>query len=183
MNEHDQEDEITQSLPDEDAGSPKDASNGNDTLEARCRELESKYLRTYADFENYRKRVSKEKDDVAQAVSERLLREVLEVKDHLELALSHGKEQTASSDVSGLRQGIELTLRQLQSFLSKSGVEEVRALGEKFDPALHEAIQQEESATVAPGGVSRVFQKGYRMNGRLLRPARVSVASETSGRA
>jgi molecular chaperone GrpE len=185
MNDHDQEDEITQSLPNEDAVSQslKDSPHENEALEARARDFESKYLRTYADFENYRKRVSKEKDEVAQAVSERILREVLEVKDHLELALSHGKDKEGSPELVSLRQGVELTLRQLQSFLSKSGVEEVKAQGEKFDPAIHEAIQQDETAEVAPGAVSRVFQKGYRMNGRLLRPARVSVAKEAMGRA
>ena len=164
MTEHDQEEEITQSLPEEEA--TKDAG-----LEARLKESEAKYLRTYADFENYRKRVAKEREEVAQAVSERLLREILEVKDHLELALSHGQ----TTDVANLRQGVELTLRQLQTFISKSGVEEVKAEGQKFDPTVHEAIQQEESASVPSGAVGRVFQKGYRMNGRLLRAARVSV--------
>ncbi|HSA58369.1 MAG TPA: nucleotide exchange factor GrpE [bacterium] len=168
------EDEITQTVPEDDVDGAKSA------LEAKVKELEGKYLRTYADFENYRKRVAKEKEEVRQATSEHLLRELLDVKDHLELALSHSNETQASPEFKTLRDGVQLTLKHLQHFLKKCGVEEVRALGEPFNPAFHEAIQQEESLEYAPGSVVRVYQKGYLLNGRLLRAARVTVASASS---
>lgn len=168
------EEEVTQNTPEEDL-SPLDA------LEAKAKAFEEKYLRTYADFENYRKRVAKEKEEVRQSTSELLLRELLEVKDHLELALSHAqaqsKDASVSSDLKSLREGVGLTLKQLQNFLKKFGVDEINPLGEAFNPAYHEAIQQEESADYAPGAVVRVYQKGYVMNGRLLRAARVAVAA------
>lgn len=171
------EDEITQSVPEdevaEEAGSPQE------DWEAKAKELAEKYLRTYADFENYRKRVAKEKEEVRQATSELLLRELVEVKDHLELALSHARE-SASPELKSLREGVQLTLKQLQNFLKKFGVEEIQALGEPFNPAYHEAIHQEESQEYAPGSVVHVYQKGYLLNGRLLRPARVTVAKEKS---
>jgi molecular chaperone GrpE len=168
----DSEDEITQTTPHEEV----------DPAAAKLKQMEEKYLRTYADFENYRKRVAKEKEEVRQATSELLIRELLDVKDHLELALSHAREVSGSPELKGLREGVELTLKQLQTFLKKFGVDEVKALGEPFNPAFHEAIHQEENRDYEPGSVVHVYQKGYVMNGRLLRAARVTVAAEKSGR-
>lgn len=177
----DSEDEITQASPDEEvAEEVKQGQAGRiEALEAKVKETEGKYLRAVADFENYRKRVQKEKDELTHAVSERLLKEFLEVKDHLELALSHSQ---GSTDVKNLRDGVTLTLKQLDNFLKKHGVEEVQPLGEDFDPAFHEAIHQEESAEYRPGAIVHVYQKGYLMKGRLLRAARVTVAAEGSGK-
>jgi len=168
----DNEEEITQTTSQDEVAIPSE----NEVLEHKVKELEQKYLRTYADFENYRKRVAKEKEEVRQSTSELLLRELLEVKDHLEMALSHAKETSVSPELKSLREGVGLTLKQLQNFLKKFGVDEINPLGEPFNPEFHEAIQQEAVAGFAPGAVSRVFQKGYVMNGRLLRPARVAVA-------
>lgn len=144
-------------------------------LEAKVRELEDKYVRTYADFENYRKRAAREREEIVQFASERLLRELLEVKDHLELAIDHAEGAT---DVKPLQEGVDLTLKQLATFLEKFGVQEMTSLGEAFDPALHEAVHQEESQEAPPGTVVHEFQKGYLVNGRLLRPARVTVSKE-----
>lgn len=165
------EDEITETLPEE----VLREKNEIDELKTKLKETEDKYLRTYADLENYRKRVFREKEEIAQATSERLLKELLDVKDHLELALSHSRE---SAEVKGLREGVQLTLKQLGKFLEKFGVKELQALGEMFDPAFHEAIHQEEGAEYKPGSVVHVYQKGYLFNDRLLRPARVTVAGE-----
>ncbi len=182
--EFDSEDEITQASPDEEVA--EEVKQGKvdriEELEAKVKETEGKYLRAVADFENYRKRVQKEKDELTLVVSERLLKEFLEVKDHLELALSHSQGSQGSGDVKNLRDGVTLTLKQLDNFLKKHGVEEVQPLGEAFDPAFHEAIHQEESAEYQPGAVVHVYQKGYLMKGRLLRAARVTVAAEGSGK-
>jgi molecular chaperone GrpE len=171
--ENEKEDEITQTTP-------KEVLEELDQNAEKLRELEEKYLRTYADFENYRKRVAKEKEEVRQSTSELLLRELLEVKDHLELALSHSREAPVSPELKTLREGVDLTLKQMQNFLKKFDVEEVKALGDPFNPALHEAIHQEASREYAPGSVIHVYQKGYVRNGRLLRAARVTVASDAS---
>lgn len=159
------EDEITESVP--------SARPAVIDLEAKVKELEDKYLRTYADFENYRKRAAKEKEELIQFASERLLRELLDVKDHLEKALEHATE---ALNIKPLREGVQLTLKQLVQFLEKFGVQELSALGEVFDPAKHEAVHQEESVEFKSGTVVHEYQKGYLVNGRLLRPARVAVA-------
>lgn len=147
---------------------------GKDDAEKRCKEMEDKFLRTYADFENFRKRVAKEKEDIAFHASEKLLKEFLEVKDHLELALEHSKD---AADAKGLREGVLLTLKQLEKFLEKNGVKEISPLGEPFDPAFHEAIHQEKSVEYKPGAIVHVYQKGYLYRDKLLRPARVTVAA------
>lgn len=166
-----EEEEITQLTPEEEAGPIRE-------LEQKLKEIEDKYLRACADLENYKKRVQKEKEELTLLTSEKLLRELLEVKDHLELALSHSQHSQEVSEVKGLREGVTLTLKQLGKFLEKFGVKEIHALGENFDPAFHEAVHQEESVEYKPGTVVRVFQKGYLFHGRLLRAARVTVAAK-----
>ena len=170
------EDEITQATPQERFLVEEQREAPQQALELKCKELEDRYLRTYADFENYRKRVAKEKEDVVFSTTERLLKELLEVKDHLELALSHS-EPTQDAGAKVLHEGVELTLKQLIRFLEKLEVKEIEALNQNFNPAFHEAIQQEPSADHAPGVVVKVFQKGYLLKQRLLRPARVVVSS------
>ena len=91
------------------------------------------------------------------------------------MALDHAK---GAADVKPLHDGVTLTLKQLGNFLEKFGVTEIQSLGEPFDPAFHEAIQQQESAECEPGTVVQEHQKGYLINGRLLRAARVAVAKE-----
>src|SRR5262245_27804502 len=103
------DEEITQTIPKDDVEEANEAA-------AKLKEMEDKYLRTYADFENYRKRVVKEKEEIRQSTSEFLLRELLEVKDHLELALSHSREVQGSPELKSLREGVDLTLKQLQIF-------------------------------------------------------------------
>ena len=173
------EDEITQATPDEEI--VQELARGREAraeeLEKKCKELEDKYLRSVAEIDNYRKRAAKERDELVHATSERFLKELLEVKDHLEMALSHSKSVHGTGEVKGLRDGVELTLKQLANFLKKFGVEEIGVLGDAFNPAFHEAIHQEQSLEYKPGSVVHVYQKGYLLNGRLLRAARVTVAA------
>jgi len=178
--EVDSDDEITQASPDEEIAEELKRGRADriEDLEKKLKETEDKYLRAAAEFDNFRKRIQREKEEIAQSTSERLMKELLEVKDHLELALSHSQ---GAADVKSLRDGIDLTLKQLVNFLKKYGVDEVQPLGEAFDPAFHEAIHQEESPDYRPGSVVHVYQKGYVMKGRLLRPARVTVAADGSG--
>jgi len=144
-------------------------------LEGLVEEMKKKYLLTYADLENYKKRAAKERQELVQMTSENLLRELLDVKDHLERALEHAKEAT---DIKPLWDGVELTLNQMRQYLEKFGVSEIQSLGEPFDPARHEAVQEKEGGDFQPGAVVEEYQKGYSYQGRLLRPARVAVAKE-----
>ncbi len=139
----------------------------NDEM-ARLQEL---YLRKLADFENYRKRQEREMTEFRQFASADILRDCLPVLDNLERAVA-----APSGGEDSVRAGVDLVLRQFRDVLARHGLEEVDPEGEAFDPALHEAIQRRESPDVEDNIVVEVFQKGYVLNGRLLRPAMVVVA-------
>lgn len=151
-----------------------------DAAEAEIAELKSKadenwdrYLRTAAELENVRKRASRDVEQAHKFALERFAADLLAVCDSLEMALSaHGEASAAS-----LREGSEATLKLLLATMQRFGVEELDPQGEPFDPTHHEAMTMEPSPDVEPGTVVTVFQKGYALNGRLLRPARVVVAS------
>jgi molecular chaperone GrpE len=157
----------------------EDPSGGDvKQLRARCKELEDEgdrlkelYLRKLADFDNYRKRQEREMDEFKRLANAGLLRDCLPVLDNLERALS-----APGSDGSGLRTGVELTLRQLKDVLGRYGLSEIDPAGQPFDPTHHEAIQRREAAEVAENTVLQVMQKGYLLGDRLLRPALVVVA-------
>jgi molecular chaperone GrpE len=150
------------------------ASEPADELEALRRErdeLKDALLRRRADFENYRRRVERDRDSAGTEAEAAVLRQVLGTVDNLERALG------AAGGDSGLREGVELTLRELLALLDSLGVETVAPLGQRFDPALHQAIVHEPAAGFEAGTVAEVFRKGYTYKGRLLRPALVKVAS------
>jgi len=145
--------------------------------ERRLAELEERFdanrdrlARTLADFENYRKRAEREKVSAQRFALFNPMRDFLEVVDNLERALA------AEGSAEDLKLGIQMTLRQLETLLQGYGVEKVAALGEVFDPQVHEAVSREESEEVSAPTVVSELQKGYRLHDRLLRPARVSVA-------
>lgn len=153
-----------------------------ESLEQKTREAEAnhnKFLRACADLENYKKRVEKEKSELISFSNEKLIREVLPVVDNLERAIDHIEDE---SDLSAVKEGVKLVLDNLLAVLKKFGVEVVSAVGEKFDPAKHEAVSQEEDPGREHGTVIKEFHKSYYLNGRLLRPAMVviSKASETA---
>jgi len=132
------------------------------------------YLRSQADLENYRKRVQREKQEMARFANEGLLRDLLPVIDNLQRAVDHAREQ--QNDAGALIEGVEMTLGQFASTLEKFGVTPVEAAGKPFDPALHEAMGQMVSADMPPNHVAQELQKGYRLHDRLLRPALVMVS-------
>ena len=140
------------------------------TLQAELADLRDRSIRTLADFENYRRRSERERDDLRRFAVADSLREMLPVVDNLERALAAG------GTVEDLKLGVELTLRQFKDLLRQRGIEEVRAIGEPFDPALHEAVAREEAAGVSVPTVTAELQRGYTIHGRLLRPALVKVA-------
>jgi molecular chaperone GrpE len=139
-------------------------------LQAEIADLRDRSIRTLADFENYRRRADKEREDLRRFANAEVLRDLLPVADNLERALAAG------GSVEDLKLGVELTLRQFKDLLRQRGVDEVKATGEPFDPALHEAVAREDDPAVSVPTVAAELQRGYTLNGRLLRPALVKVA-------
>ena len=137
------------------------------------------YLRSQAEMENMKKRNRKEKEDYLKFASESLIKEMLPVLDNLEKALSHSDNE---NNVHALKEGIRLTLKGLKATLSKSGLEEVKALGEPFDPCFHEAVSEMDDPKAKPGTVITELQKGYTLNTRLIRPAMVVVNRQKASR-
>jgi len=147
-------------------------------FEARCKELEEakeRYVRLQAEFENFRRRTLKEKQESLRYGQQNLVKDLLSSVDNLERALGH-VEQNADADLQGVLQGVELVQRELMGALAKHGVKVVDPTGEAFDPSFHEAMGQVPTSDVPPNGVVEVLQKGYLLNDRMLRPARVLVA-------
>lgn len=142
---------------------------------AKADEHWERLLRTAADFENFKKRVVREKQEAIKFANEGLLTKLLPVLDSLDLAVAAA--QTAASGANqSLQEGVNMVSRQLRSVLAEAGLEEVDAAGKPFDPHLHEAISQRETPEVPHDHVVQQLRKGYRLRGRLLRPASVIVA-------
>jgi len=135
-------------------------------------------LRAKAELDNLRKRTERDVEKAHKFGLERFLTELLPVKDSMELGISAASEEGA--DVSKVREGVELTLKMLATAIEKFGIEEVDPQGEKFDPERHQAMTMQEAAGVEPGTVVSVIQKGYLLNGRLVRPALVIVAKSVA---
>jgi molecular chaperone GrpE len=143
-------------------------------LQAKVDENWDRYVRTAAELENVRKRAQRDVENAHRFALESFSKELLAVVDSLEMGL----EAAESADAAALRDGSEATCKLLKSTMGRFGLEEVDPEGEPFDPEFHEAMSMMPSADVEPGSVLTVIQKGYTLNGRLLRPARVIVAAE-----
>ncbi len=145
---------------------------------ARIRqELESLrdvYLRKLAEFDNFRKRTEREKEELQRIGGENLIRELIPVLDNFNRALQHGDDV----DPAAFRLGVEMIARQLRESLQRQGLEPIMPAGVPFDPEFHEAVQRVEGSNAAPGTVVDVLAQGYVFGGRLIRPALVSVAVE-----
>ncbi len=151
------------------------AGDEAEALRRECAELREALLRRRADFENYRRRVERDRGAAAAEAEADVLRPILGTVDNLERALS------ATGAEAALREGVELTHRELRTLLESLGVREVDPLGQRFDPALHQAILHEPAPGFEPGTVAEVYRKGFTYKDRLLRPALVKVASEGDG--
>ena len=144
---------------------------------ARADENWDRLLRTTADFENFKKRAARERIETAQSAAAALIQKLLPVLDHFEMA--QAAAQTAQDDkLASLQAGVAMIQQQLKNILAESGLEEIDATGKPFDPALHEAVSQQETADVPEGHVVQQIRKGYKLRDRLLRPATVIVAKK-----
>ena len=142
--------------------------------QAKADENWERYLRSAAELENVRKRAARDVENAHRFALERFGRELLAVRDSLEMGLASADSASAAS----LLEGSEATLKLLGAVMQQFGIEAVDPAGEPFDPELHEAISMQPSDDVEPGSVVTVVQKGYTLNGRLLRPAMVVVSAE-----
>ena len=163
---------------DEDEDGDKEVSAQNEKLkeEPEKKEKEAaanydKYLRAVADLENYKKRSIREKADIIKYGKEEIIKDILPFVDNLDRALDHAD----TSDVQSFKQGIRLIQEQLLSCLKKHGVEKIDSIGLDFNPNFHEALMQVESEEHAENKVVNEVEKGYLLNGRLLRPSKVCI--------
>ena len=131
--------------------------------------LMAKYQRLMADFQNYKRRTEKEKSDIYAYANEKLILGLLEVIDNFERAVL---SETADEKYA---EGMEMIFKQLKGVLEKSGLEEIKALGEGFDPNFHNAVMTEYNDQFESGSVTEVLQKGYTLNGKVIRPSMVKV--------
>ena len=155
------------------AGSDADSDDAMAGLQADLDRFRDLALRNQADFENYKKRAAREKEDAMKYANSSLLQRLVSILDNFELGLSAAKTE---SEHSPIYSGMVLVQKQLNDLLEENGLQAIEAEGKKFDPNLHEAIAHEPSET-PEGTVIRQARRGYRFKDRLLRPARVVVSS------
>lgn len=156
-------------------GADKEDREEIDELKASLEKANGKYYYLAAELENTRKRFEREKENLLKFGNEKLLKSLLEVVDNLDRTVDSIKDDE-DEKVKNIVVGIEMVQKQFLDSLGKFGLEEVKALGEIFDPNFHEAMAQNEDENAKEGEVLVEYQKGYILNGRLLRPSKVVVA-------
>jgi molecular chaperone GrpE len=150
----------------------------NKTLEEKeemIKNLQERILYLQADFDNFKKLKIKERQDTLKFGNEVLIKELLPVLDNLERALDHSSK---AKDFKGIHEGVEIVFNEFLKILERVGVERVDAVGKKFDPNFHEAFMQEEKDDLEPETVVSEMQKGYMLNGRLIRPSMVTISKK-----
>jgi len=154
---------------------PAEAETTPEDPALELQQTQDRLLRLQADFENFRRRALKERTEAHQYGHQNLVKDLLSTVDNLDRAIDHA-QKSEGGDLDGLLQGVELVRRDLLAALAKNGVTPIKAVGEAFDPALHEAVAQAPDDSVAPNTVTEELQKGYLLRDRLVRPARVIVS-------
>jgi len=154
---------------------PESEKKDADELKKLLEETDDKYIRLYADFENFKKITAKNKEDLLKYANEDIMSDILTVIDHLELALQHSSGNETSNS---LAEGVELTLKELTGVLEKHGLVTIDAVGKQFDPAIHHAMSQIETGDADENTVVKEFRKGYMLRERVLRAPLVGVAKK-----
>ena len=142
-------------------------------------EYKDRWLRLVAEFDNYKKRRTREFDALVQSASENLIRELLPVLDSVARALDHRAD--GEDDSEGFKQGVTMIMEQFPKVLQRRGLSEIEAVGQPFDPNFHEALMQMSSDQHAEGLVMGVVERGYRLGNKVLRPAKVVVSGGSAG--
>ncbi len=148
---------------------------------AKTDEHWERLLRTTADFDNFKKRAAREKQDAIKFANESLLQKLIPVLDNFDMALAATQTAAKGDAVQSLQTGVNMIYQQLKTALAEAGLEELDATGKPFDPNLHEAVSQKETTEVPEGQVVQQLRKGYKFRDRLLRPASVVVAKHPGG--
>jgi molecular chaperone GrpE len=174
--------------PPDPAGDPSGTENSDPPTDEQLAELRSKaakadehwdrLLRLSADFENFKKRAAREREEVRRSATESVLAKLLPVLDNFDMAIAAADQPGTSVDT--LKAGVGMIQGQLRAAAAGLGLEEVNAVGQPFDPSLHEAVSQQDSTETPEGHVLQQLRKGYRLRDRLLRPASVIVARSPS---
>jgi molecular chaperone GrpE len=180
--------------PSDGAGAPPETTSADDAADAVTRleadlaaskkenaELQDRFLRKAAEFENYRKRIERERTENTITAKSSVLLEILPVVDACERALSSFSGVEENESIARYREGVELLYKKLGDALARIGVMPLEALGTKFDPHLHEALSREETDEQEENTVLEVLRRGYLFKERLLRPAQVKVAARSKG--
>lgn len=176
-----QEREISENQPTSDKEETEEKGGGvveeaavdeKERLTAELQELNDKYVRLYAEFENYKKRVNKDKDELLKYGNENLLYELLPITDNLEMALKHSPDKISA----GLIQGVAITLRELLRTFERFGLTPIEATGKPFDPLVHHAMTLIERDDIEEDIVVEEFRKGYMFKDKVLRPSLVAVS-------
>lgn len=165
------------SVPGKPAASPTETDGGDPVagLQADLDRFRDLAMRSQADFENYKRRSAREKEEAIKYANTSLLEKLVSIVDHFELGLDAARGE--GGEKSPIYSGMSLVLKQLQDLLAENGLQPIDAVGQKFDPNLHEAIAHEPSNEVPEGIVTRQTRRGYRFKDRLLRPSAVVVSS------
>ena len=162
---------------------PEEKGMGDSAVEELKKALDEandKYVRLYADFENYKKITARNKEELLKYANRDIISDILTVVDHLELALQHTRD---NGEPDSLAEGVQLTLKELMTVLEKYGVATIDSLGKPFDPSVHHAMTQIESEDAEEHTVVKEFRKGYMLKERVIRAALVGVAVKPSGQA
>ncbi len=169
-----QGEETIAAAPESEELSPQQLAEQLQTANQKAEENWDKAVRAVAEMENMKKRLQKDLENAHKFALENFARELLPIIDSLELGIQAAVGD--SQELVKLREGSELTLKQLQTVLKKFNIEEIDPQGQPFNPELHQAMSMQPTSDVPPNTITTVFQKGYTLNGRLLRPAMVIVA-------
>ena len=176
-NNNDQENQTQEEVIEEQESRIEQEEKTEDTPkvdnEKALEECRNSFQRLSADFQNYKKRVEKEKADIYQFGCEKLAVDVLPVIDNLDRAVTSAKD---NEEGKAILEGLDMVMKQLNEALKKHGIEEIDALNSEFDPNLHHAVMQEENDEVEENTVTDVFQKGYTLHSKVIRPAMVKVS-------
>jgi molecular chaperone GrpE len=172
------EEEMSETAPVETRnGAPNEQGESEDPMAGLQSDLDrfrDLALRSQADFDNFKKRAAREKEEAIKYANSSLLERLIAIIDNFELGLSAARGEGEKSPIYA---GMSMVLKQLMDFLADNGVQPIESEGQKFDPNMHEAIANEPSADVAEGNVIRQTRRGYRLKERLLRPSSVVVSS------
>lgn len=166
------EEQAQEETPLEEPVQEENVSAKAEELENLKKELQDERLRMAAEMDNFKKRLTREHQEQMRYASEKVLADLLPALDNLDLAIQYGSDHEACAS---MMQGIEMTRKLLLDAVAKNGLATLGETGETFDPALHEAIGMEQNPEMEKGAVSRVMQRGYKLNDRVLRPAKVMV--------